>query len=172
MFIRGMSETVKAKIKRYGLSEIKPGDILVTNDAYTTGSHLNHFTFTMPVFHQGELVAFTCCMAHWLDVGGTLGQVTTDIYSEGIQIPIVKYRREGVVNQELVDIIAMNVRLSERAMGDLRAQITAVTTGERRFLELVERYGKDAVLGVNRADHGPFRSGCACKHALDPRRNL
>ncbi|MET0539611.1 MAG: hydantoinase B/oxoprolinase family protein [Xanthobacteraceae bacterium] len=147
MFIRGMSETVKAKIKHYGLAGIKPGDILVTNDAYTTGSHLNHFTFTMPVFHKGELVAFTCCMAHWLDVGGTLGQVTTDIYSEGIQIPVVKYRREGVVNQELVDIIAMNVRLSERAMGDLRAQITAVTTGERRFLELVERYGKDAVLG-------------------------
>ena len=147
MFIRGMSETVKAKIKHYGLAGIKPGDILVTNDAYTTGSHLNHFTFTMPVFHKGELVAFTCCMAHWLDVGGTLGQVTTDIYSEGIQIPIVKYRKEGVVNQELVDIIAMNVRLSERAMGDLRAQITAVTTGERRFLELVERYGKDAVLG-------------------------
>jgi N-methylhydantoinase B len=146
MFIRGMSETVKAKIRHYGLERIKPGDILVTNDAYTTGSHLNHFTFTMPVFYKGELVAFTCCMAHWLDVGGTLGQVTTDIYSEGIQIPIVKYQREGVVNQELVDIIAMNVRLSERAMGDLRAQITAVTTGERRFLELVERYGKDAVL--------------------------
>ena len=147
MFIRGMSETVKAKIKHFGLSGIKPGDILVTNDAYTTGSHLNHFTFTMPVFYRGELIAFTCCMAHWLDVGGTLGQVTTDIYSEGIQIPIVKYQKEGVVNQDLVDIIAMNVRLSERAMGDLRAQITAVTTGERRFLELVERYGRDAVLG-------------------------
>lgn len=147
MFIRGMAETVKAKIKRYGLEGIKPGDILVTNDAYTTGSHLNHFTFTMPIFHDGEIIAFTCCMAHWLDVGGTLGQVTTDIYSEGIQIPIVKYRREGVVNDELVEIIAMNVRLAEKAMGDLRAQITAITTGERRFLELVERYGKDAVLG-------------------------
>jgi N-methylhydantoinase B len=147
MFIRGMSETVKAKIKHFGLAGIKPGDILVTNDAYITGSHLNHFTFTMPIFFKGELVAFTCCMAHWLDVGGTLGQVTTDIYSEGIQIPIVKYQKEGVVNQDLVDIIAMNVRLSERAMGDLRAQITAVTTGERRFLELVERYGKEAVLG-------------------------
>ena len=60
-------------------------------------------------------------MAHWLDVGGTLGQVTTDIYSEGIQIPIVKYQKAGVVNQDLVDIIAMNVRLPERALGDLRA---------------------------------------------------
>jgi N-methylhydantoinase B len=85
-------------------------------------------------------------MAHWLDVGGTLGQVTTDIFSEGIQIPIVKYQKAGVVNQDLVDIIAMNVRLPERALGDLRAQITAVTTGERRFGELVQRYGKDAVL--------------------------
>src|SRR5215217_2610305 len=144
-------DPVTVEIIRNGVlavtSEIKPGDILVTNDAYTTGSHLNHFTFTMPIFHGGELIAFTCCMAHWLDVGGTLGQVTTDIYSEGIQIPIVKYQREGVVNQELVEIIAMNVRLSERAMGDLRAQITAITTGERRFLELVERYGRDAVLG-------------------------
>ncbi|MBX9739900.1 MAG: hydantoinase B/oxoprolinase family protein [Beijerinckiaceae bacterium] len=145
MFIRGMSETVKAKIRHYGLDGIHPGDILVTNDAYTTGSHLNHFTFTMPIFHEGEIVAFSCCMAHWLDVGGSLGQVTTDIYSEGIQIPIVKYRKAGVVNQELVDIIALNVRMPERAMGDLRAQITAVTTGERRFGELVTRYGHGAV---------------------------
>ncbi|MEP9375313.1 hydantoinase B/oxoprolinase family protein [Aquabacter sp. CN5-332] len=148
MFIRGMAETVKAKIAHYGLENIHPGDILVTNDAYTTGSHLNHFTFTQPIYFEGELVAFACCMAHWLDVGGTLGQVTTDIFSEGIQIPIVKYRRGDVVNQELVDIIAMNVRLPERAMGDLRAQITAITTGERRFVELVKRYGKDAVLGA------------------------
>jgi N-methylhydantoinase B len=145
MFIRGMSETVKAKIRHFGLEDIHPGDILVTNDAYTTGSHLNHFTFTMPVFHEGELIGFTCCMAHWLDVGGTLGQITTDIYSEGIQIPIVKYRRKGEVNQDLVDIIGMNVRLTERAMGDLRAQITAITTGERRYLELVQRYGWPAV---------------------------
>ena len=146
MFIRGMAETVKAKIRHYGLEGIHPGDILVTNDAYITGSHLNHFTFTIPIFHEGELVAFACCMAHWLDVGGTLGQVTTDIFSEGIQIPIVKYRRAGVVNDELVDIIAMNVRMPERAMGDLRAQITAITTGERRFGELLTRYGKGQVL--------------------------
>ncbi|MCA0338751.1 MAG: hydantoinase B/oxoprolinase family protein [Proteobacteria bacterium] len=147
MFIRGMAETVKAKIRHFGLENIHPNDILVTNDAYITGSHLNHFTFTQPVYHEGEIVAFACCMAHWLDVGGTLGQVTTDIFSEGIQIPIVKYQKAGVVNQDLVDIIAMNVRLPERAMGDLRAQITAVTTGERRFAELVQRYGKEAVLG-------------------------
>ncbi len=148
MFIRGMAETVRAKLKHFGRENIHPGDILVTNDAYTTGSHLNHFTFSMPVFHKGQLCGFACCMAHWVDVGGQLGGVTTDIYAEGIQIPIVKYQDRGVVNQDLVDIIAMNVRIPERAMGDLRAQITAVTTGRRRFGELLERYGATETLAA------------------------
>ena len=56
-FIRGMSETVKSKIRHFGYENILPGDILVTNDAYTTGSHLNHFTFTMPVVHVPDKMA-------------------------------------------------------------------------------------------------------------------
>src|SRR3954462_6507350 len=147
-FIRGMAETVKAKLAHFGPDGLEPGDILVTNDAYTTGSHLYHFTFSLPIFHRGKLSGFACCMAHWTDVGGVLGGVTTDIYSEGLQIPILKYARAGVVNQDLVDVIRMNVRIPERAMGDLRAQITAVKTGERRFLELLERYGRDEVLAA------------------------
>ena len=145
MFIRGMAETVKAKLRHFG-DDIGPGDILLTNDAYITGSHLNHLTFSMPVFDDGTLVGFAVCMAHWPDIGGTLGGMTTDIYSEGLQIPILKYQRAGVVNQDLLDILKMNVRLPERAMGDLRAQLTAIASGERRFLELIRRYGRDAVL--------------------------
>jgi len=110
-FIRGMAETVKAKLAHFGKDGLEPGDILVTNDAYTTGSHLYHFTFSLPIFHRGKLSGFACCMAHWTDVGGVLGGVTTDIYSEGLQIPIVKYAKAGVVNQDLVDIIRMNVRI-------------------------------------------------------------
>src|SRR6202795_3841378 len=148
MFIRGMAETVKAKIKHFGKSNIHPGDIYVTNDSYLTGSHLNHVTLTLPIFQKNVLVGFSCCMAHWLDIGGTLGGITTDIFSEGLQVPIVKYAKKGVVNQDLVDIIRMNVRIPERAMGDLRAQITAVKTGERRFLELLDRYGRNEVLAA------------------------
>ncbi len=149
-FIRGMANTVKANLGHFGPDGVEPGDILVTNDAYTTGSHLNHFTFSMPVFDQGKLCGWTACMAHWPDVGGTLGGVTTDIYSEGIQIPIMKYQKAGVVNRELVEIIRTNVRIPERAMGDLRAQVIAVTTGERRFLELVRRYGRAEVTAAIR----------------------
>jgi N-methylhydantoinase B len=156
MFIRGMAETVKAKIKHFGADNIRPGDIYVTNDSYLTGSHLNHVTLTLPIFHKGKLTAFSCCMAHWLDIGGILGGMSTDIYSEGLQIPILKYQDRGVVNQTVVDIIKQNVRLPSRAMGDLRAQVTAVKTGERRFLQLIERYGRDGVLDSIAAimDHG------------------
>jgi N-methylhydantoinase B len=155
MFIRGMAETVKAKIRHFGADGIRPGDIYVTNDSYLTGSHLNHVTLTLPIFHKGRLVAFACCMAHWLDIGGILGGMSTDIFSEGLQIPILKYQDRGTVNQTVVDIIRQNVRLPSRAMGDLRAQVTAVKTGERQFLALIERYGRGAALASIRAimDH-------------------
>src|SRR3982074_3859 len=147
-FIRGMAETVKAKLAHFGKDGIEPGDTLVPTHAYPTGSHIYHFTFSLPIFHKGKLSGFACCMAHWTDVGGVLGGVTTDIYSEGLHVPLVKYAKAGVVNQDLVDIIRMNVRIPERAMGDLRAQITAVKTGERRVLEPLERYGRDEVLAA------------------------
>jgi N-methylhydantoinase B len=145
MFIRGMAETIKAELKHFG-ADIHPGDILITNDAYTTGSHLYHVTLTLPIFHKGVLAGFSCCMAHWIDIGGTLGGMTTDIYSEGLQLPFLKLYKAGKINQDIVDIIRMNVRIPSRAMGDLRAQVTAVKTGERRFLQLLDRYGREPVL--------------------------
>ncbi len=147
MFIRGMSNTVKRMIEHFGYADMEDGDVLLTNDAYTTGSHLNHMTFVVPIFWQGEIVAFSACMAHWQDIGGTLDGMTTDIYSEGLQMPMVKAFRRGLPNEELMAIIRMNVRIPERAMGDLRAQIAAVKGGEKRFLELLKKYGRDGVLG-------------------------
>jgi N-methylhydantoinase B len=169
MFIRGMAETVRAKIRHFGKAHMRPGDIYVTNDAYLTGSHLNHVTLTLPIFDRGELVGFACCMAHWLDIGGTMGGMTTDIYSEGLQIPILKYQDAGVVNESLVEIIRQNVRLPSRAMGDLRAQVTAVKTGERRFLELIGRYGRDAVLSAIAAimDHAEVSARARTKSIPD-----
>jgi N-methylhydantoinase B len=146
MFIRGMSDTVKAKLKHYGAAGIHPGDILLTNDAYITGSHLNHLTFSAPIFDGEELLGFASCMAHWQDVGGVLNGVTTDIYSEGLQLPIVKIYRRGKLNEDILSLIRMNVRLPERSLGDFRAQVATVRTGERRFLSLVQKYGRQAVL--------------------------
>ncbi len=140
MFIRGLSDAIKAKIAFYGLDGIEPGDVLLTNDAYIMGSHLNHLIFTLPIFHDGKIVAFASSMAHWMDIGGALGR-TQDIFSEGLQLPIVKIFKHGVQDDELTRIIRTNVRIPELAMGDFRAQIASIRTGERRYSALVRKYG-------------------------------
>lgn len=146
MFIRGMSETVKAEISHFGIDGLQPGDVLLTNDAYITGSHLNHMTFSVPIFDDAEVVGFAAAMAHWQDVGGALNGITTDIFSEGLQMPMVKIHKAGVPDEELLAIIRSNVRLPESAMGDLRAQIAAVKAGERRYVELLRKHGRSFVL--------------------------
>ena len=145
MFIRGMSNTVKRMIAKFDYQGLDEGDVLLTNDAYITGSHLNHMTFVVPIFWNGRVVAFSACMAHWQDVGGTLDGMTNDIFSEGLQVPIIKAYLQGKPNQDLIDIIEMNVRIPERAMGDFKAQIAAVKTGERRYLELLKKFELQAV---------------------------
>src|SRR4029079_16140302 len=91
-----------------------------------------------------ELVAFSSSMAHWQDIGGQLGGVTRDIFSEGLQMPFVKIFRRGKENPEIISIIKANVRVPERAMGDMRAQLASIRAGERRVMNLLQRYGKAA----------------------------
>ena len=141
MFIRGMSDVVKAKLAFWGEEGIEPGDILLTNDAYTTGAHLNHLTFSIPIYHDGRIVAFSTCMAHWQDIGGVLNGVTTDIYAEGLQIPFVKYHQAGVLNEEIKEIILMNVRRRDRAVGDLEAQLSACLVGVKHMQSMLTRFG-------------------------------
>jgi N-methylhydantoinase B len=143
MFIRGLSDAIKAKLEHWGKENIHPGDVLLTNDPQVMGSHLNHMIFTLPVFHQGELVAFSSSMGHWQDIGGVLGAVTRDIFSEGLQMPFVKIFKAGKQDPELTAIIRNNCRLPEFAMGDFRAQLAAIRTGERRLTQLLRRYGAE-----------------------------
>ncbi len=144
-FIRGMSDVVKAKLAHWGLDGIDPDDILLTNDSYTTGAHLNHLTFSIPVFHRGKIVAFSTCMAHWQDIGGILNGVTTDIYAEGLQIPPVKFHSRGVLNTGMRDLILMNVRRPDRAAGDLEAQLSACRTGVKHMEAMLARHGAAAM---------------------------
>jgi len=164
-FIRGMGDTVKAMLAHFGEKGIMPGDVLVTNDAYITGSHLNHITLVVPIFDGGKLIAFSTCMAHWADIGGALNVMTRDIFSEGLQVPILKMHSAGKINEDLVAILRMNVRIPERAIGDLHAQIATVQTGARRFHELMKRYGCTQVMNGIAAimDHS---EALARKHVL------
>ncbi|HYY88918.1 MAG TPA: hydantoinase B/oxoprolinase family protein [Chloroflexota bacterium] len=153
MFIGGLSDAIKGKIGHYAARReaLEPGDIILTNDSYLMGSHLNHMIFSVPIFWEGQVVAWSSSMAHWQDVGGVLGGATRDIYSEGLQLPIVKIFKRGIQDNELTEVIRANVRFPDVAMGDFRAQIAAIRTGERRFIQLLTRYGPQAVLGSIRS---------------------
>jgi N-methylhydantoinase B len=149
-FIGLLSFMVNEVLNKFG-QDIKPGDIFIINDAYGGGgSHLSDVGLVMPIFYQGELVAFSANKAHWTEVGGKdPGSWTTDsteIYQEGLQFPCIKLFEEGRINQALVDLIAANVRFPDLSLGDMWAGVAALRTGERRFVELCDKYGKEIVL--------------------------
>ncbi|MBB5324930.1 N-methylhydantoinase B [Anoxybacillus tepidamans] len=151
-FIGMLTFMVKQTLEKFGKEgDLKPGDIIIINDPYGGGgSHLSDVGLVMPIFYDGELVAFSANKAHWTEVGGKdPGSWTTDsteIFQEGLQFPCVKLFDEGKLNQPLVDIIAANVRFPDLSLGDMWAQVAALRTGEKRFRELCDKYGKDVVM--------------------------
>lgn len=131
-------------------SDMKENDIMILNDPYEGGTHLPDVTLITPIIYKGRTIALSCTLAHHLDMGGrTPGSVSTEateIYQEGLRIPAMKLYEGGVLNRTLYTLIEKNVRLSDQVLGDFRAQVSAVNTGKRRFLELVEEYTPDLIL--------------------------
>lgn len=151
LFIGMLTFMVKETLAKYGTTgNIKPGDVFLINDPYGGGgSHLSDVGLVLPIFVDGELLAFAANKAHWTEVGGKdPGSWTTDsteIYQEGLQFPCVKLYEEGKLNQAIVEIIAANVRFPDLSLGDMWAQVAALRTGEKRFQELCAKYGKETV---------------------------
>ncbi|MGF7161576.1 N-methylhydantoinase B [Rhodoligotrophos appendicifer] len=127
--------------------ELDPGDVVVLNHPYRGGTHHPDIMIFRPVFHDGRCVAIAAALGHHIDVGGrSPGSVATDardVFEEGLIIPPLKLYKRGVLVQEVLDIIAANIRVPRETLGDIRAEIAATTVGERRYIELCERYGAD-----------------------------
>lgn len=121
------------------------GDIVMLNDPYIAGTHLNDMTLIKPVFSQGKLIGFSANKAHHVDVGGEVpGSISCDattLAQEGVIVPPVKVMEQGRLRKDLLDDYLTKVRSPEIGQGDLRAQIAAVNLGERRMMELTHRYG-------------------------------
>jgi N-methylhydantoinase B len=133
-------------LRRYDPGEIGPGDMFVTNDAYTGGTHANDYCLVAPVHSlAGELVAFVANVGHHSDVGGRVGcSIAADaasVFEEGVLVPPVRLVREGLLVDEVLEIIAHNSRERTERTGDLHAQISANRVGVRRVSELVEDLG-------------------------------
>jgi N-methylhydantoinase B len=153
VFLGTLRECVKEITEDIGgLDKFRPGDLYMMNDPYAGGTHLLDVTCVVPVFDRDEVVGFSVTKMHWLDVGGKdPGSSSNDslsIYHEGIRFRSVKLYDAGQLVKPVMDIIKYNVRVSESVLGDLRAQIAACRTGERRFNAILEKYGRETVLAA------------------------
>lgn len=147
--------SVRSAMEKFG-NDLAPGDVILSNDPYTGGTHLNDVTIIYPVFQDGRLIFFPAVRAHWADVGGmvpgSMSGKATEIYQEGVRIPPVKIQEAGRLNQAALDILLSNMRVPEERLGDLEASLASCRVAERRIHEICIRYGVDTLLEAVRLD--------------------
>jgi N-methylhydantoinase B len=142
-----MPTLIRRALAEYGIENLLPGDVLITNNPYLGGSHLPDTCVITPVFVDGDVVAVVANMAHHVDVGGitpgSMATHATEIFQEGLRIPPIRLVAEGVPCRDVLALMLTNVRTADKTRGDLRAQIAANRLGERRVLELIQDWGVD-----------------------------
>jgi len=145
LLLASMLGLVQVILERVPRADIRPGDMFISNDPFVgRGSHLPDVALVMPIFHQGEIVAFVADIAHHADIGGmvpgSMAGGMTEVYQEGLRIPPIRVMREGRIVQDVLDLILLNVRVPRERRGDYMAQIAANRLGERRFADFFARW--------------------------------
>ena len=144
-FMGTMSFCIEAAVAEVGGEDgLEPGDIILMNDPYKTGSHPQDAAVVMPVFLEGgELVGYAAIKAHWLDIGAKeiYCTDTTDVFQEGVIFPGVKLYRRGELVEDIQKMAIANSRLPKFVLGDINAEVAGVRAGARELVRLVQRYG-------------------------------
>jgi N-methylhydantoinase B len=137
---------VNVFLREFPVETMKAGDLYIMNDPYLGGTHLPDIALVAPIFSGDELIALAATMTHHQDVGGmTPGSIptnATEIFQEGIRIPPLKFADGGVLNETLIKLLRLNVRMPDTFLGDLNAQVAACRIGGRRISELVTLHGR------------------------------
>ena len=150
VFVGVMAFAVKAIIDKFGsVDDVHEGDIFIFNDAHVGGTHLSDMRLVRPFFYGGELFCYLASVGHWHDVGGAVpgnyNPSATDVFQEAFVLPPVRLARQGVVCQDIIDILLRNTRLPQSAQGDLNGQLGALDLGIKRMHELLDHYGAGTV---------------------------
>ena len=151
-FTGTMTESIRNTIEEYGPERLEPGDVIIANDPYRTGTHVNDMLFIRPVFHGGKLSGFVNLKCHQLDMGGSVpggfSATKTSSYENGLVISpraLMKGRRPVA---ETWTLIFDNVRFAELLQRDMQTIIACLDMGERMLAQSMDRYGREAVLGA------------------------
>jgi N-methylhydantoinase B len=142
--VNSMAESVKHFIREFPVETMKKGDIYITNDPWMGTGHLNDFVLTTPAFHKGKLVGLFSCTSHLMDIGGIgFGPDGTDVFMEGLYIPLLQLADRGKLNHTLMAMIRANTRLPIDTEGDVYSLAACNDVGCERLSEMMTEFNLD-----------------------------
>jgi N-methylhydantoinase B len=159
LFVGSLDHCIAVTLEEIGGRDtLRDGDVLVNNHPYLTAGHPADMVLIEPVFHDGELVAYSALRAHMGDFGakGIYPTDSTDLFQEGTIFPALKLYEAGELNELILKIVRANSRLPLETVGNILAGVGALRAGSRVIREVVARYGAETYYQVVDAllDHG------------------
>jgi N-methylhydantoinase B len=153
-FFGTMADAVRNTVEEYGADQLRPGDVLIANDPYRVGNHVNDMCFIRPVFADGRVVSFVTMRAHQLDIGGItpggFGATKANVFETGLAVPPLLLYRDDEPVTSTFNLVLENSRFGGIILPDIKTIYASLLLGERLLLESIERYGVDAYLGAVR----------------------
>jgi N-methylhydantoinase B/oxoprolinase/acetone carboxylase alpha subunit len=160
---------VKNMLAEIGADQMRPGDVFVTNDPWLAAGHLPDIHVATPVFHGRQLVAFSGRVIHVSDIGGRFGSHdATEVYEEGICLPVLRLFDEGVLNDDLLKILRTNVRVWELVHGDVMAQVAGNAVGARLLIAFLDEYEIEDLAALSTTLQARVESAMRAKIAALP----
>jgi N-methylhydantoinase B len=145
LFTGGLDAGLKATIERYGIENLRGGDVFTVNDTYITGGHLNDVDVIGVIADEGVLLGFIAIRAHWADIGTAepgFPVNSRNIFQEGVRWGPTRIMQDGEWVRDVIDLLCLNSRVPKTLMGDLKAQIAAIRLGTERMVWLKKRFGQ------------------------------
>ncbi len=144
VFVGTSPVTLRHMLAKFPPETLRPGDVIATNDPWLGTGHMFDISVMRPVFRGRELVGYAMSVTHLPDIGGAgFGAAATEIYHEGLRLPICRLAREGRLNDFILELVRTNVRVPEQVLGDLMANVACTEVGARALVEFMDEYGLD-----------------------------
>ena len=141
VFIGTAPRTLRYMLEKFPSETLKPGDVIATNDPWMGTGHIFDISVMRPVFRGEQLIGYTMSITHLPDIGGLgFGAAATEVFHEGLRLPICKLASEGTLDQFILELVETNVRVPDQTIGDLLANVTCNEVGGRQLLEFMDEY--------------------------------
>lgn len=147
-----LSAGVKSFLQMFAPKDLRPGDVLITNDPWLVSGHKHDITVVTPIFHRRRVVGFAASNCHTVDIGGRIfSAAAVEVYEEGLLIPRMKLFDAGRRNETLFRILQENVRSPELVLGDLMAQVSANETAVGRVVDFLDEQRLTSLEALSKA---------------------